>query len=92
MGNLENTGELLLQDNFLVGTIGTMPAEISRMKKLRSLLLQNNLLTGHVGASFNQSTQLELSNIDISNNRLSGSLSTEMFLLPELKVLLLPGA
>ena len=62
------------------------------MAKLKLLFLQNNLLTGHVNAAFNHSTQLELTTIDISDNRLTGSLSAEMFLLPHLQVLSLSGA
>jgi hypothetical protein len=79
---------LLLQDNYLRGIL---PAEMSRMRKLRSLFLQNNVLTGRVQDAFNHSTQLELTTIDISNNRLAGSISTEIFFLPQLKVLSLSG-
>jgi hypothetical protein len=71
--------------------VGTLPAEMSRLSKLRILFLQNYFLTGHLDNIFNHSTQLELATVDISNNRLTGPLSAAIFLLPHLKVLSLSG-
>jgi Leucine-rich repeat (LRR) protein len=90
IGSLVSIEELWLQDN---GFTGPLPAGLlADTRKLRSLFLQDNLLTGHVQhGTFNRSTQLDLATIDMSNNRLSGSILTEMFFLPQLKVLSLSG-
>ena len=88
LGELEFIDELWLHDNQIVGTL---PTDIWSLSMLRSLFRQNNLLTGHLDNSFNHTTQLELATIDVSNNQLSGSLSPELFLLPQLRVLSLSG-
>jgi hypothetical protein len=49
------------------------------------------MLTGQLDGIFNHSTQGKLSTFDISNNRLQGALTSELFLLPELQVLSLSG-
>ena len=86
---LVNVFELLLQDNILEGSLSRV---VLNLKKLSILCVQNNLLTGQLEGVFNPSTHLELTTIDASSNRFSGSLPAEMFRLPQLLVLSLSGA
>jgi hypothetical protein len=80
--------DVQIQNNVLEGKI---PVETSKMRMLRILFLQDNLLRGTLEGVFNYSSQVFLSTIDASNNRLSGTLFAEMFLLPQLQVLSLSG-
>jgi hypothetical protein len=69
-------------NNSLTGSIGSY---FAGLKNLKILLLQNNELTGKVELLVNSAEQKVLNTIDLSNNKLSGSLPMEsIFNLPQL--------
>jgi Leucine-rich repeat (LRR) protein len=79
LGNLQKMELFSLGDNHLTGPI---PMGISNMTKMYRLLLQNNLLSGKVldGVFAEDMTLLEI--VDVSNNKLSGSVPKNIFSLP----------
>lgn len=70
---------------------GTIPESLGLSSKLTTLLLQNNKFSGHVGEIFRKPDDLSLTPfsslqfLDISSNRLSGSVPMEIFQLPSLR-------
>jgi Leucine-rich repeat (LRR) protein len=88
IGYLQSLQELILQNNYLSGSL---PSQISRLSVLFYLYLQKNIFTGSIDNIFNQSNQLQLEDIDMSGNLLTGNFPDSIFLLPNLRVLALSG-
>ena len=59
--------------------IGTLPNTIALLPLLQIIFFQDNLFTGPITNIFNGSTQLFLSNIQLSNNQLTGNLPEQLF-------------
>ena len=74
--------ELLLERNGLTGTI---PSELFRLERLRSLSLARNQLTGSIPPEVGRLAGLEV--LEVSYNRLAGSIPPEIGRLARLRVL-----
>ena len=60
---------------------GAIPSEIQNLKRLGALLLNKNRFTGSLVLGRNQGV---LRYVDISNNRITGSLPTSLFTMNDL--------
>jgi hypothetical protein len=70
---------------------GSIAANLRRMTSLQQLFLEHNHLTGSISAWFDDNnddtttSSISLVNIDLSDNKLSGNIPGELFLLPEVQ-------
>jgi Leucine-rich repeat (LRR) protein len=86
LGNMTALWELTLNDNLLSGQL---PSSLSQMASLNSLTLSSNKLSGALGHVFNATTQLSLASVRLDSNRFTGSIPSELFLLPLLQTVVL---
>jgi Leucine-rich repeat (LRR) protein len=86
IGNMTALWELSLNDNLLTGQL---PSSLAQMKYLNSLTLSSNTLSGALGHVFNATTQLSLATVRLDSNRFTGSIPSELFLLPQLQTVVL---
>jgi Leucine-rich repeat (LRR) protein len=86
--NLKSLVYLQLNTNNLVGTV---PPNIGLMTDLQQLFLQQNHLTGSIFTLFENGKykNMTIANIDFSDNRFSGTIPDELFLLPYLETVAL---
>jgi Leucine-rich repeat (LRR) protein len=85
-GNMTALWELTLNDNLLTGQL---PSSLTQMASLNSLTLSSNKLSGALGHVFNATTQLSLATVRLDSNRFTGSIPSELFLLPLLQAVVL---
>jgi Leucine-rich repeat (LRR) protein len=88
IGKLVGVEEFNLNGNQLEGTL---PASMAGLLKLSVIFLQDNMFTGSLDNVFNHSSQVWISIIDASNNRLGGSIPETIYRLHQLRVLSLSG-
>uniref|UniRef100_A0A2N9ENA2 non-specific serine/threonine protein kinase n=1 Tax=Fagus sylvatica TaxID=28930 RepID=A0A2N9ENA2_FAGSY len=81
IGNLTNLVELYIFNNSLTG----LPAEIGNLKSLKTLILRRNNFTGSIPTSLWELGNLTI--IDLSQNKFSGSIPKEIGHLKSLVVL-----
>jgi hypothetical protein len=82
-GNLPNKvekmtsiNEFSIEMNHITGTV---PAGMSQWSNLTAIYLLYNMLSGNLDNVFDSTSQHKLFNIDVSDNRFSGSLPPEIF-------------
>jgi Leucine-rich repeat (LRR) protein len=76
LGHLPNLLVLALDNNHLTGSV---PTSFAKLRNLHELYLLSNHLDGDLHHAFNATFQVSLSSIDVSHNRLIGSLPDEVF-------------
>jgi Leucine-rich repeat (LRR) protein len=86
IGNMTALWELSLNDNLLTGQV---PSSLTQMASLNSLTLSFNKLSGALTQVFNATTQLSLATVRLDSNRFTGSIPSELFLLPLLQTVVL---
>jgi hypothetical protein len=79
LGALGAVKELFFFDNLFDHSL---PVELNKLTSLQILRLQHNLLTGSLEGVFNINMTL-LENVDLSDNKFSGKISTNIFELPD---------
>jgi hypothetical protein len=86
--SIGNLSELVnLHFNGFATITGTLPSELSNLKKLKLLEVNGNKLTGSIPASFGTMTNLE--DLRLQDNQLTGAIPTELGNLKKLKLLLI---
>jgi Leucine-rich repeat (LRR) protein len=68
--------QLIIYDN---NFSGTLPSSLSKLRFLELLLLERNYFTGNPQNAFNLSLQINLQTIDLSQNKFTGQLPSEIF-------------
>jgi Leucine-rich repeat (LRR) protein len=86
VGNMTALWDLSLNDNLLTGQL---PSSLTQMASLNSLSLSSNKLSGALTQVFNATTQLSLATVRLDSNRFTGSIPSELFLLPLLQTVVL---
>jgi Leucine-rich repeat (LRR) protein len=86
IGNMTALWELTLNDNLLSGQL---PSSLALMTSLNLLSLSSNELSGALVYVFNATTQLSLATVRLDSNRFTGSIPSELFLLPLLQTVVL---
>jgi len=81
IGKLRTVTDLYLGDNCFSGTI---PAEFSQLSGVDELFLSHNKLSGTLDNVFNASNQVNLTNVQIDYNQLTGTLPDELFRVAQL--------
>lgn len=81
--NMSFVEELYLNSNAFSGTI---PRSISKIKSLVTLQLQDNKFTGTMDGIIDPTSQLQLEVLQVSSNRLSGTVPADIFFLGNLSV------
>jgi Leucine-rich repeat (LRR) protein len=76
ISSLQKLVYISLNDNDLTGRI---PSNLFLLTQLKQLFLQYNSLTGNINTVLNTALPGSLSNLDLSNNQLTGSLSASLF-------------
>jgi Leucine-rich repeat (LRR) protein len=88
---IENMYSLIFLDFSDNNLHGSISANIGQMKKLLQLFLDNNYLSGSISTWLENGgyDNMSLVNIDLSNNRFSGSIPSNLFVLPNLETVAL---
>jgi Leucine-rich repeat (LRR) protein len=87
-GYLRRLQYLSLYGNTLTGSI---PPSFSGLKSLVSLTLQDNHLIGNIEQLFDPAVQYAIQTVQLSSNRLTGSIPYQVFQLPRLQSLVTIG-
>uniref|UniRef100_A0A7S3HLI2 Uncharacterized protein n=1 Tax=Spumella elongata TaxID=89044 RepID=A0A7S3HLI2_9STRA len=81
LGNLHEAVNMYLGDNHFTGTV---PRTLSQLPAISELFISHNYLTGTLDGVFNSTIQINLTNVQVDYNELTGTLPEQVFLLSQL--------